>query len=758
MGQPHVDVSRAEQACAAGESALECGDRAGAEREFRAALALAGDEADTGIQARAHIGAGRLRLAAKEPGEAAAEFRRAQELRPDEAGPLHWLGCAEAHRSAYESADAHFTSALGCVPPHHRSLIQRAYVRVRLGRHGEALDDLRTADSQDGSLDAGARRVMAELADATTQEVAPTPCESESVPRYAVALVLGGRRDAAVELLDEATRRNPADHRITHTLAIALLNSPTGQGEAAARRWERAVAAWGALLYDDAFWAHRRACAAARYGVPVDASLDAELRADLRELLEGRMPDDAEGRVSPGSLLRREADAARVLAGVGGFPTGHGDPLACGPLRIAELDMVAEFGAFAAGGEPARPDLAAAAGSETGGTDTTAAGSKTGGTDTTAAGSKTRGTDTTAAGGETRGAGANTAETEPAGADTTAAASEHGGTRATAAGSPAHPSRAHAAGGETSGTDTGAQDGSRIAPPPHTGASPLTHAFSELGLAQLLLKQEQPAEALGALAELRCPGCRERQRQRQRGSGAGAAVCDPGCGRFDELNPAYAGYPDKHRRLALDARGLALRARIDLGRGELTAGRPDFGAATASWRRALVHSRELDRYQEIHRTVVDLALSAARAAHRAGDLTRAVTTLEAVREITGANERGRIEGQLARLLADRGIAAANLDGTLLDGPAADLRRSVAFNPHLLRAQVSLGVVLRGLAARRWHSGSASGARAALREAMDQLAAALDHFPGDPELTEQHAAAVADLGHVTAARHEHESGR
>ncbi|MFE0133479.1 hypothetical protein ACFWY6_18205 [Streptomyces sp. NPDC059037] len=699
MGQPHVDVSRAEQACAAGESALERGDRAGAEREFRAALALAGDGADAGIQARAHIGAGRLRLAAKEPGEAAAEFRRAQELRPDEAGPLHWLGCAAAHRSAYESADAHFTSALGCVPPHHRSLVQRAYVRVRLGRHDAALKDLRTAASQDGALDAEARRVMAALAGATPQEEAPAPHASESVPRYAVALVLGGRREAALELLDEATRRNPADHRITHTLAVALLNSSTGQGEAAARRWERAVAAWGALLYDDAFWAHRRACAAARYGVPVDAALDTELRADLRELLEGRMPDDAGGRVSPGSLLRREADAARVLAGVGGFPTGHGDPLRCGPLRIAELRMVAEFGAFAAGGEPARPDLAGS----------------------------------------------------------TAAAGELGGTRVTTAGSPAHPSGAHAAGGETSGTDTGAQDG-RTPPPSYTGASPLTHAFSELGLAQLLLKQEQPAEALGALAELRCPGCRERQRQR--GSGVGAAVCDPGCGRFDELNPAYAWYPDKHRRLALDARGLALRARIDLGRGELTAGRPDFGAATASWRRALVHSRELDRYQEIHRTVVDLALSAARAAHRAGDLTRAVSTLEAVREITGANERRRLEGQLARLLADRGIAAANRDGTLLDGPAADLRRSVAFNPHLLRAQVSLGVVLRGLAARRWHSGSASGARATLREAMDQLAAALDHFPGDPELTGQHAAAVADLGRVTAGRHEHvhESGR
>ncbi|MEV8017074.1 hypothetical protein AB0O76_12140 [Streptomyces sp. NPDC086554] len=777
MGQPHVEVSRAEQACAAGESALERGDRAVAEREFRAALTLAGDGADAaGIRARAHIGIGRLRLAAKDPEEAAEEFRRAHALRPDEAGPLHWLGCAAAHGSAYESADTHFTSALGRVPPHHRSLVQRAYVRVRLGRHDEALKDLRTAASQDASLDAEARRVMAALAGATAQGVALPPrgagqaeaagaaedppepggpagtqrrraadlpaasrrpqgrveVDSGSVPRYAVALVLGGQREAAVELLEEATRQNPADHRITHTLAIALLNSPTGQGELATRRWERAVAAWGALLYDDAFWAHRRACAEARYGVPIETALVTELRADLRDLLEGRMPDDAEGRVSPGALLRREVDAARVLARAGGFPTGHGDPLACGPLRIAELRMVAEFGAFAVRGE-------------SGGTDLAADGSEACGTDTTATWGDTGSTGTTATWGDAGGTGATATDTE-----------RGGGTRMTTATGPTHQSRAYAADGESGGTDPAAQDG-RTAPPPRTGAS-LTYAFSELGLAQLLLKQEQPAEALGALAELRCPGCRERQRQRQRqrGSGVGAAVCEPGCGRFDELNPAYAGYPDKHRRLALDARGLALRARIQLGSGELTAGRPDFGAATASWRRALVHSRELDRYQETHRTVVDLALSAARAAHRAGDLTRAVATLEAVRVIIGANERGRIEGQLARLLADRGIAAANRDGTLLDGPAADLRRSVAFNPHLLRAQVSLGVVLRGLAARRWHSGSASGARATLQEAMEQLTAALVHFPGDPELTEQHEAAVADLGHVTAVPHE--SGR
>lgn len=682
-----------------------------------------GPHADLGRaeQARVHLGLGRARLAAGDAGQGAVEFGRAHELRPGDAEPLHWLGCAAAHRAEYESADAYFTAALGCARPHRRALVQRAYVRVRLRRFADALDDLRTASaSGEDALDADARWVLAalsgggavgddlavslrkaalaelaglagpadddmglpsasggvraaQLLDASRSLRGPV-VEAEFVPLYAVALVLGGRREAAVELLEDAARRDPADHRITHTLALALLNSSDRQGctgEDAAGRWERCVAAWGALLHDDAFWEHRRTSAEARFGVSAEEDLDAGLRADLRELLERRVPEgDGGDRVPPGALLQREADAARILAGVGGFPAGRGGGhLACGPLRVAGLGLVDEFGAFAA--TTAAPD------------------------------------------------------------------------------------------------------------------SQVTYAFSELGFAQLLLKQGKPADALASLTELRCRQCRERtngqasneegreeerkgERKGERKDGPGtappvaAAICEPGCGRFDELNPAYAGHADKHHRLARDARALALRARLDLGRTQLTAPLPDFDGAAASWRRALVHGRELERYRETQAAVVDLALGAARAAHRAGDPTRAVDTLEAVRTITGANERGRLEGQLARLLADRGITAVNRDSTLLDGPAEDLRRSVAFNPHLLRAQVSLGVVLRGLAARRWRSGSVSGARATLRDALDQLGAALVHFPDDPELTEQRDAALADLDHVAPQGHataeQHESGR
>ncbi|MEU8955174.1 hypothetical protein AB0C93_12805 [Streptomyces sp. NPDC048518] len=1011
-------LTRAEQACVEGESALERGDTGAAEKHFGVALGLVstsgsgsgsvsalelprehgpaeGDASGEGgeggggaseggarVVARARTGAGRVLLARGEIGAAEEEFARASGLRPSAAGPLHWLGCAAAHRGDFGAAERHFTAALACAVPHRRSRVQRAYVRARAGDAQAALNDLRAA-ALTGPLDDEARWVLATLSTRSPREVslrlrraaltalsnvtsdgsgsgggweragelieaagtldgaghsgqpdqvrcnddAATPDEAygadarqrgygpqgvptqwdddagrpgrvpsdldvaapdharepnalqqahgpqsgpaprdddagqprrepsdvdrgnthdahgtgvaqrsdhsgqadapgacgvdvtqrtrgsghagraaatasthdaygsddaarrvhgpeqaaddvraasnvarsrtpgavgggsgglgaadtlgvqnapgagglagheevdagrvpreahglreddrthggvggapsggcdglpgdhprtsgrapasgwapggltreawDFAPLYAVALVRSRRRAAAVALLGDAVRHDPADHRVTHALALALLHSPAHAPVEVAEPastdrpdpttypadtapapaptpttpvtepsgpspdWAQCVAAWAALLHDDRFWAHVLDGAGGRYGVAVEGDLVPALRAGLREELERRMPDDDAGmRVAPGPLLQREADAAKLLAAVGGFPSpgregrGKGDgggPLVCGPLRIAQLDRTAEFGAFAA-----------------------------------------------------------------------------------------------------------AQD---AASPHHS----LTYAFSELGFAQLLLAQDKARDALAALSELRCSACRA-----ARGGPGGAAVCEPGCARFDELNPGYAGLPDKHRRLALDARGLALEARLSMGIGELTSTRPDFAAAAAYWCRALVHSRELDRYRETQTAIVDMALGAARAAHRQGLLSLAVSTLDATRSVIGANERPRLEGQLARVLADRGISVANDEEALLDQPAADLRRSVAFNPHLLRTQVSLGIVLRGLAAARWSSGSLSGAAALLREAIDQLTAALVHFPDDPDLEEQREAAVADLNHV-----------
>ncbi|WP_223777498.1 hypothetical protein [Streptomyces sp. 135] len=88
---------------------------------------------------------GRVRLAAGDFDEAVAEFERARRLRPTAAGPLHWLGCAAAHRGDLAAARSHLTAALACAVPHRRSLVQRAYVHARAGDQEAALGDLRAA-------------------------------------------------------------------------------------------------------------------------------------------------------------------------------------------------------------------------------------------------------------------------------------------------------------------------------------------------------------------------------------------------------------------------------------------------------------------------------------------------------------------------------------------------------------------------------------------------------------------------------------
>lgn len=623
------------------------------------------------VLARARIGLGRLCLAAGDTAQALVEFRGAREADPGGAAAPFWTGCALARRGDLAAADACFTEALDRPDPHPRAAVQRAYVRAKSGRAAAALDDLRAAaragplDDEarwvEAALGGGAREVALRLRRAALTALGGDAPDRERaaaltaaswglrrergafVPLYAVTLVAGGRRDAAVGLLDDASRNDPADHRVTHTLALALVNSRSYNGSSAL---ERCVGAWGALLHDAAFWERVRHGAAGRYGVDVAESLVPDLRTALCEHLARRLTDggaDTGARVPPDLLLQREAEAARLLdaaAGAPPHPPGAADgppgvPVRGGPLRIAALGAVREFGAFAA----ARPD------------------------------------------------------------------------------------------------DT------------------LVHAFSELGFAHMRLRHGLPGDALAALGELRCPACRARARAADPGA---APVCEADCPRFDELNPGYAGLADRHERLARDARDLALHARVTLGHDQLRAEPPDFGAAAASLRRALVHARELGRYRPTQAKVVGLALATAKDAHRAGLLSRAVATLEAARTVIGANERPRIDGQLARALADRGIVEANREGSTLDAPAADLRRSVALSPHGRRAQLSLGIVLRGLALQRWGSGSLSGARAVLEEAVEALTAALARFPDDPEIAEERRRAQDELDFV----HEQfdESGR
>jgi tetratricopeptide (TPR) repeat protein len=184
-----------------------------------------------------------------------------------------------------------------------------------------------------------------------------------------VVLALGGHRSEAIIGLLEASSQDPRNSRLTHGLALMLLH--TLRSEAGRRElddqpelWRRCVGIWVALLHDDSFWESRRRESEARYGVTVPPSFMDSLKARvgglLREALsDGAQADGQRAQELP-TLLQRELEAARALAGVGGFPrqAAAGPALVCGPLRIAELGMEREFGAFAVNLFPDGPLLA----------------------------------------------------------------------------------------------------------------------------------------------------------------------------------------------------------------------------------------------------------------------------------------------------------------------------------------------------------------------------------------------------------------
>ncbi|GAB2869217.1 hypothetical protein GCM10027074_41130 [Streptomyces deserti] len=670
----------------------------------------------TRLAVRAHVGLGRVRLAGGETVGAEEEFGRAMALDPVDPGPLYWLGCAAAHQGAYATAEQRFTEVLSRCAGHGRSLVQRAYVRVRLGRTAGAVADLRAAQRV-GALDAEARWVLAALSGTAARGVAGmlveaarsamaraqaagpqgrsragddwsraaalldsarqlAPDERSLTLPHAVALCLSGRRPDALALLADASSAAPADRSVAHTLAVMAWHGlpPSGSADAA-RAWVRCVSLWAGLLHDAAFWERRRTEAAERYGMSIDDAALSALRTDLHDRLEAVMPENGpDGRPAPEAVLDRETEAARRLADAGGLPLTTGAaPVVCGPLRIAELGRERELSAFVATAGEAAPAL--------------------------------------------------------------------------------------------------------------------RRAFSQLGFVEALLGQNRPGEALAALSGLRCPSCRARgasgedgtrrakehrageRRTREHRTGeqssgtpaapvatapeASAPVCDPHCPHFDTRNPAYAVHPGKHALLLRDGRALALEARLAQGRAALTPAGPDVPTAALSWRRALAHARALERAAEVEEAIVGTALGAAKALHRAGDLRAAGATLEAAYALVGEGRRNRLQGQLARVLTDRGIVEANRDPDRLESPAADLRRAVELNPHLHRPQVNLAVVLRFLGARMRWSGSLAGARNRLEEALDRLTDALALFPDDPELTELRDLVEHDLALV---RSELEQGR
>ncbi|MGH3717769.1 MAG: tetratricopeptide repeat protein [Pseudonocardiaceae bacterium] len=449
----------------------------------------------------------------------------------------------------------------------------------------------------------------------------------------AVVCVLGGRRGAAIQILAEESRTEPADHRITHALAVVLLHGVSADEVPATTgaSWRDCIAVWVAILHDTTFWERWRRGAQRRYRTPVAASDVERSRDGLRNLLRERLSSDTGHSSEYGLLFQREVDAARVLDQLGGFPVPGtaARPLVCGPLRIAQLGLHTAFGAFAK----------------------------------------------------------------------------------------------------------------------RTADDDVLRCFSRLGIAHCHLREGRPKHALAALADLRCPHCAAAGTADCETGGTaspGPAVCVSDCVWFDADNPAYAALDDNRHQLTRDASALAVEALLRLGQDEITVGDTNLARASVHWQEAISRGAELDERHEVQRRVVDVALGRAETLNRRRDVDGAIAVLVLAREVTDASAWSRVDGQLARLLTDRGITTANADPNRLAESADDLRRAVNLNRHSLRARVTLARVLRGLA-RQWSGrGDRTAATMLLREAIAHCATGLILTPGHDELSEQRGKASAQL--------------
>jgi tetratricopeptide (TPR) repeat protein len=163
----------------------------------------------------------------------------------------------------------------------------------------------------------------------------------------ALLLLQSDNRNAAVALLAQASRKRPADTDLLHMRGVALLHTlRSSEAKAVTEElWRQCVGTWAALLADDAFWSGWKARTQQRYQASVTSTTLAKARDGVYGLMDGSLPVGL-ARL----LLRRELEAARALRQAGGFPLPDqpGTSIVGGPLRIAELGLHAEFGAFTA--------------------------------------------------------------------------------------------------------------------------------------------------------------------------------------------------------------------------------------------------------------------------------------------------------------------------------------------------------------------------------------------------------------------------
>lgn len=194
------------------------------------------------------------------------------------------------------------------------------------------------------------RRAQRDLEAGPAEELL-TQLQNQLGPDAPLFALLSGQREAAIAAWEGRLRDDLSASSVAHTLALAstwraIELGHAAQHEDAARAWERAIAYWGRISSDDAYWSSWRNQRATCYQVNVSAADLAQARRALVDRLSGWLAEAADrsrldGRAEDVQRYKRlrlalevEVAGARALASAGGLVGSEPATPAFGPLLV----------------------------------------------------------------------------------------------------------------------------------------------------------------------------------------------------------------------------------------------------------------------------------------------------------------------------------------------------------------------------------------------------------------------------------------
>ena len=160
------------------------------------------------LRFQAHLGVGSAYAATDRLDDAAAAYRAALEIRPNDPATLYSLGLVTKDQGRYEDAAALFATAAVRDPQFGEALVELGIVYAFLGRHEDS---------------AGAcRRAMPILED-----------DEAALLCVGVALFQLGRYSEAIPAFETAIEANPGNPRAHYGLGITMLNAGDRNGAVA---------------------------------------------------------------------------------------------------------------------------------------------------------------------------------------------------------------------------------------------------------------------------------------------------------------------------------------------------------------------------------------------------------------------------------------------------------------------------------------------------------------------------------------------